>query len=242
MSSFFFFCRCSSIAFWLICQPFCVVLLVKHRNDETPVLLCSYYVAELTVCKLHCLNVGPLVNVLTDYAFVFNDHVFVFYWHNLSSICTYTAELYVLLYFSFQTQTQCLISSGYLIAVHYLVHTPDCPFTTVRGSAIFCWPCQCCYQGSSYSLNPDVWSASSSQTSIHTCTMPCIICDNVSDQKHRTSFIVEPCIDTISINSNQLMHISVFIKNTLKVYLKFLLPQHVLDHTGIHPQGAIIRS
>ena len=28
----------------------------------------------------------------------------------------------------------------------------------------------------------------------------------------------------ISINSNQLMHISVFIKNTLKVYLKFLLP------------------
>jgi len=27
-----------------------------------------------------------------------------------------------------------------------------------------------------------------------------------------------------SINSNQLMHISVFIKNTLKVYLKFLLP------------------
>ena len=39
-------------------------------------------------------------------------------------------------------------------------------------------------------------------------------------------FIVEPCIDTISINSNQLMHISVFIKNTLKVYLKFLLPRH----------------
>ena len=46
----------------------------------------------------------------------------------------------------------------------------------------------------------------------------------------------------ISVNSNQLMHISVFIKNTLKVYLKFLLPRHVSDHTGIHPQGAIIRS
>ena len=45
-----------------------------------------------------------------------------------------------------------------------------------------------------------------------------------------------------SINSNQLMHISVFIKNTLKVYLKFLLPRHVSDHIGIHPQGAIIRS
>ena len=43
-------------------------------------------------------------------------------------------------------------------------------------------------------------------------------------------------------NSNQLMHISVFIKNTLKVYLKFLLPQHVSDRRGIHPQGAIIRS
>ena len=56
------------------------------------------------------------------------------------------------------------------------------------------------------------------------------------------NFIVEPCIDTISINNNQLMHISVFIKNTLKVYLKFLLPRHVSDHTGIHPQGAIIRS
>ena len=45
-----------------------------------------------------------------------------------------------------------------------------------------------------------------------------------------------------SINSNQLMHISVFIKNTLKVYLKLLLPRHVSDHRGIHPQGAIIRS
>ena len=44
------------------------------------------------------------------------------------------------------------------------------------------------------------------------------------------------------INNNQLMHISVFIKNTLKVYLKFLLPRHVSDHIGIHPQGAIIRS
>ena len=55
-------------------------------------------------------------------------------------------------------------------------------------------------------------------------------------------FIVEPCIDAISVNSNQLMHISVFIKNTLKVYLKFLLPRHVSDHIGIHPQGAIIRS
>ena len=50
-------------------------------------------------------------------------------------------------------------------------------------------------------------------------------------------FIVEPCIDTISINSNQLMHISVFIKNTLKVYLKFLLTRRVSDHIGIHPQG-----
>ena len=40
-----------------------------------------------------------------------------------------------------------------------------------------------------------------------------------------------------SINSNQLMHISVFIKNTLKVYLKLLLPRHVSDHRGIHPQG-----
>ena len=56
------------------------------------------------------------------------------------------------------------------------------------------------------------------------------------------NFIVEPCTDTISINNNQLMHISVFIKNTLKVYLKFLLPRHVSDHIGIHPQGAIIRS
>ena len=55
-------------------------------------------------------------------------------------------------------------------------------------------------------------------------------------------FIVEQFIDTISINSNQLMHISVFIKNTLKVYLKFLLPRHVSDHIGVHPQGAIIRS
>ena len=54
--------------------------------------------------------------------------------------------------------------------------------------------------------------------------------------------IAEPRIDTISINSNQLMHISVFIKNTLKVYLKFLLPRHVSDHIGIHPQGDIIRS
>ena len=42
-------------------------------------------------------------------------------------------------------------------------------------------------------------------------------------------FIVEQFIDTISINSNQLMHISVFIKNTLKVYLKFLLPRHVSE-------------
>jgi len=46
---------------------------------------------------------------------------------------------------------------------------------------------------------------------------------------------------SISINSNQLMHISVFIKNTLKFYLKFLLPRHFSDHIGIHPQGAIIR-
>jgi len=64
--------------------------------------------------------------------------------------------------------------------------------------------------------------------------------------KHRICvtafFIVEPCIDTISINSNQLMHISAFIKNTLKFYLKFLLPRHVSDHIGIHPQGAIVRS
>jgi len=44
------------------------------------------------------------------------------------------------------------------------------------------------------------------------------------------------------IDSNQLMHISVFTKNTLKVYLKFLLPRNVSDHIGIHPQGAIIRS
>ena len=44
------------------------------------------------------------------------------------------------------------------------------------------------------------------------------------------------------INSKQLMHISVFIKNTLEVYLKFLLPWHVSDHIGIHPQGAIIWS
>ena len=40
-----------------------------------------------------------------------------------------------------------------------------------------------------------------------------------------------------SINSNQLMHISIFIKNTLKVHLKFLLPRHVSDHIGIHSQG-----
>ena len=45
-----------------------------------------------------------------------------------------------------------------------------------------------------------------------------------------------------SINSNQLTHISVFIKNTLKVYLKFLLPRHVSDRIGIHPQEANIRS
>ena len=51
------------------------------------------------------------------------------------------------------------------------------------------------------------------------------------------NFTVEPCIDMISININQLMHISVFIKNTLKVYLKFLLPRHVSDHRGIHPRG-----
>ena len=37
------------------------------------------------------------------------------------------------------------------------------------------------------------------------------------------NFIVEPCIDTISINSNQLMHISVFIKNTLKTFNVFLI-------------------
>ena len=49
------------------------------------------------------------------------------------------------------------------------------------------------------------------------------------------NFIVEPCIDTISINSSQLMHISVFIKNILKVHIKFLLPRHVSDHRGIHP-------
>ena len=66
---------------------------------------------------------------------------------------------------------------------------------------------------------------------------------NVNNLDHRMlNFIVKPCIDTISINSNQLIQISVFIKNTLKVYLKFLLPRHVSDHRGIHPQGAIIRS
>jgi len=62
------------------------------------------------------------------------------------------------------------------------------------------------------------------------------------DNTTELNFIDEPCIDTIIINSNQLMHISVFIKNTLKVYLKVLLPRHVSDHIGIHPQGAIIRS
>jgi len=144
------------------------MLLVKHRSDETPVFICSYYTAEIVICKLHCLNVGPLVNVSNDNALVFNDHVFILYLHNLTSIYTYAAELCVLLYFSFQTQTQCLISLGPLIAVHYLVHTHThrtahsqltfCVrhFTTIRGSAIFCWPCQCCYQRSSYSLNPDV--------------------------------------------------------------------------------------
>ena len=45
------------------------------------------------------------------------------------------------------------------------------------------------------------------------------------------------CKNTFSININQLMHISVFIKKTLKVYLKFLLPRHVSDHRGIHPWG-----
>lgn len=142
------------------------MLLVKHRSDETPVFLCSYYTAEIVLCKLHFLNVGPLVNESNDYAFVFNDHVFILCLHNLSSIYTYTPELCVLLYFSFQTQTQCLISLGSLIAVHYLVHThwtacsqlTSCVrhFTTIRGSAIFHWPCQCCYQRISYSLNPDV--------------------------------------------------------------------------------------
>ena len=62
------------------------------------------------------------------------------------------------------------------------------------------------------------------------------------EHKQLLNFIVKPCIDMIIINNNQLMHISVFIKNTLKVYLKFLLPRHVSDHIGIHPQGAIIRS
>ena len=52
-------------------------------------------------------------------------------------------------------------------------------------------------------------------------------------------FLVEPCMDTVSVNSNQLMHI--FSKNTLKS-CKILSPRHVSDHTGIHPQGAITRS
>jgi len=61
-------------------------------------------------------------------------------------------------------------------------------------------------------------------------------------KKKIVNFIVKPCIDTIGINSNQLMYISVFITNTLKVHLKFLLPRQVSDHIGFHPQGAIIRS
>lgn len=122
-------CRCSSIPFWLIWQPFCDVLPIKQSSNEIPVFLYNYCVAGIALCKLHCLNDRPLVNVSTDYAFVFNGHVFIFYLHNLSSIYTNTAELCVLLYFSFQTQTQCLISSGTLIGVNYLVHTPDCPFT-----------------------------------------------------------------------------------------------------------------
>ena len=58
-----------------------------------------------------------------------------------------------------------------------------------------------------------------------------MVCHNISVlfeiSGSYTSFTVEPCTDTISVNSNQLMHISVFIKNTLKVHLKFLLPRHV---------------
>jgi len=34
----------------------------------------------------------------------------------------------------------------------------------------------------------------------------------LNDLYSSPNFIIEPCIDTISINSNQLMHISVFIK------------------------------
>jgi len=37
--------------------------------------LYSYYIAEIALCKLQCLNDGPLFNVSTDYAFLFNGHV-----------------------------------------------------------------------------------------------------------------------------------------------------------------------
>ena len=50
-----------------------------------------------------------------------------------------------------------------------------------------------------------------------------------------------------SINSNQVMHISVFIKNTLKVYLKFLLPRHVTSwhlnpSRGIQTRNMVFKS
>ena len=53
--------------------------------------------------------------------------------------------------------------------------------------------------------------------------------------KFNDSFLVEPYMDKISVNSNQLVHI--FIKNTLKSY-KIPLPRHVSDHIWIHPQGS----
>ena len=56
---------------------------------------------------------------------------------------------------------------------------------------------------------------------------------------YNRSFIVEPCIDKISVSSNQLMH--KFIKNTLKSHKIHFTPT-CFGSYKIHLQGAINRS
>ena len=63
-------------------------------------------------------------------------------------------------------------------------------------------------------VSEETWIKSSFSVGVSSEAI-CLLCTAEAPRGEITisiHFIVEPCIDTISINSNQLMHISVFIK------------------------------
>lgn len=134
----------------------CILLnaeMVEHQSFFTDFILCRDIYGNYTV-----YHAGSVVNLSTGCAFVFGDHIYIFWLYNPCSI--YTQQLYVLLYISCQTRWQCLISSGSIIALYCLLahactpkHTHTHTYqtahlqlkfcvrccTTMTWSTIFCW-------------------------------------------------------------------------------------------------------